>query len=46
MCEKYLDDRVIIPEDIKKMSLEEIDREIEKLEKEHREKKCRLKNVN
>jgi len=35
MCEKYLDDRVIIPEHIKKMSLKEIEKEIERLEKEH-----------
>ena len=35
MCEKYLDDGVIIPEHIKKMSLKEIEKEIERLEKEH-----------
>ena len=34
MCEKYLDDRVVIPEDIKRMSKEELDREIKKFEKE------------
>lgn len=34
MCEKYLDDRVVIPENIKRMSKEELDREIEKFEKE------------
>ena len=31
MCEKYLDDRVIIPEHIKKMSLKDIEKEIERL---------------
>ena len=35
MCEKYLDNKVIIPEHIKKMSLKEIEKEIERLEKEH-----------
>lgn len=30
----YLDDNVIIPEDIKKMSPEELDREIARLEQE------------
>lgn len=31
--ENFLDDRVIIPEDIKRMSREELDAEIERLEK-------------
>lgn len=33
MCEKFLDDRCIIPEDIKRMSAAEIKKEIERLEK-------------
>ena len=34
--EKYLDDRVIISDDIKKMSSEELAAMIEKLENEHK----------
>lgn len=38
--EKYFaDDRMIIPEYIKRMSKEELEAEIARLEKEHREKK-------
>lgn len=36
MCERILDDRVIISDDIKKMSSEELDAMIEKLENEHK----------
>lgn len=37
--EFFIDDRVIIPEDIKKMSREELDKEIRRLEMEaHRNK--------
>ena len=35
MFEKYLDDRVIIPKSIKEMPLKELEKEIERLEKEH-----------
>lgn len=41
MSEKefFIDDRVVIPEDIKKMSCEELDKEIKRLEIEaHRNK--------
>lgn len=34
--ELFLDDRVIIPDDIKNMTPEELDREIERLENEHK----------
>lgn len=38
--EKYLiDDRLIIPEDIKNMSPEELEKEIARLEREHKMKK-------
>ena len=36
MCEKFLDDRCIIPEYIKKMTFEEREIEIERLENEHK----------
>lgn len=40
MTEEYFaDDRGIIPEDIKKMSNEELDREIARLEQEIKDKK-------
>lgn len=39
--EYFADDRVVIPEHIKKMSREELDAEIARLEKEAREKKER-----
>ncbi len=39
--EYFADDRVIIPEYIKKMSKEELEQEIERLEKEAKEKKAR-----
>lgn len=39
MCEKYLDDRVIIPENIKKMTKNELDREIEKIENDLKKSK-------
>lgn len=41
----FADDRVIIPDYIKKMSLEELEREIAKLEKEHEERKRREKSL-
>lgn len=40
--EYYADDRCIIPEDIKKMSLAELDAEIARLEAEARAEKERL----
>ncbi len=43
--EFIIDDRVIIPDYIKKMSREELEREIAKLEKEHLEKKRREKEL-
>lgn len=43
--EFIVDDRVIIPEYIKRMSLEELDREIARLEQEHAEKKRREKSL-
>ncbi len=39
MHEDYLDDNVVIPEYIKKMSVEEIEAEIQRLERELKEKK-------
>lgn len=39
--EYFADDRCIIPDEVKKMSKEELDAEIERLEKEAREKKER-----
>lgn len=39
MCEKYLDDRVIISENIKKMTKNELDREIEKIENDLKKSK-------
>ena len=45
MCEKYLDDRVIIPESIKKMTKDELDKEIERIESEHKKKKTYNMNV-
>lgn len=43
MAEKeyFIDDRVIIPDHIKKMSVEELDREIARLEAEAKSKKGR-----
>ena len=43
--EFIIDDRVIIPDYIKKMSREELEREIAKLENEHLEKKRREKEL-
>lgn len=44
--EKYFaDDRMIIPEYIKRMSKEELDAEIERLEREHRDKKQKEKEA-
>lgn len=43
--EFIIDDRVIIPDYIKEMSREELEREIAKLEKEHLEKKRREKEL-
>lgn len=43
--EFIVDDRVIIPDYIQKMSLEELEREIAKLEREHAEKKRREKDL-
>lgn len=40
MYEDYLDDNVIITDDIKKMSIEELDREIARLEAEAKAKKA------
>ena len=40
-----LDDRVIIPEYIKKMSKEELDAEIARLEKEEQEKKAKNRKL-
>lgn len=41
MAEKeyFIDDRVVIPEEIKKMSIEELEAAIKKLEQELRDKK-------
>ena len=39
MCEKYLDDRVNISENIKKMTKNELDREIEKIENDLKKSK-------
>lgn len=46
MPDFIIDDRFIIPEDIKKMSKEELNAEIERLENEQRKKKTesQLKN--
>lgn len=46
MCEKYLDDRCIIPEYIKKMTFAEREKEIERLEKEHKEKADQMQKYN
>ena len=43
--EDYLDDRVIIPDRIKKMSREELEREIAKLEAEAAEKKKQIESA-
>lgn len=40
--EYFIDDRVIIPDDIKKMSKEELDQEIAKLETQARAEKERI----
>lgn len=37
--EAYLDDNVIIPEDIKKMTIEELEKAIEEFENEYKLKK-------
>ena len=39
MKEYFLDDRVIIPDDIKKMTVEELEAAIKELEQELKEKK-------
>jgi len=39
MKEDFLDDRVIIPDDIKKMTVEELEAAIKELEQELKEKK-------
>jgi len=44
--EDYLDDNVIIPEDIKKMTREQLKAEIERLEKEAADKRKQLKHQN
>lgn len=44
--EDYLDDNVIIPEDIKKMTREQLKSEIERLEKEAADKQKQLKHQN
>ena len=41
--EYFIDDRVIIPDYIKKMSLDELDREIARLEDEIRQKHAKEK---
>lgn len=41
----FLDDRCIIPDEVKKMSKEELDAEIERLEKEEQEKKAKNKKL-
>lgn len=41
----FLDDRVIIPDDVKNMSIEELDAEIERLERESKEKKAKSKEL-
>lgn len=44
--EEYIvDDRVIIPEDIKKMSREELEQEILKLEQEERKRKTKKQKL-
>lgn len=45
MMEEYLDDRVIIPERIMKMSHEERRKEIERLEAEAAEKKKQIESA-
>ncbi len=47
MAEKeyIINDNVIIPEYIKKMSCEELDREIARLEKEHRDQIQKVKST-
>lgn len=40
--EYFIDDRVVIPEDIKKMTKDELDREIFRLEREAAQKKKAL----
>ena len=42
--EYFIDDRVVIPEDIKKMSKEELDREIARLEEEGRKERERIQS--
>lgn len=43
--EYFADDRCIIPDEVKKMSREELDAEIERLEKEAREKKAKNRKL-
>lgn len=43
--EFIVDDRIIIPDYIQKMSLEELERETAKWEKEHEERKRREKGL-
>lgn len=45
MCEKYLDDRCTIPDNIKKMSATELAKEIERLENERKEKTAQAEKV-
>ena len=45
MMEDYLDDRVIIPDRIKKMTREELEREIAKLEAEAAENKKQIETA-
>ena len=44
MKEDFLDDRVIIPDDIKKMTVEELEAAIKELEQELKEKKKTASN--
>ncbi len=48
MAEKeyIIDDNVVIPDYIKKMSREELEREIARLEKEHLDRKREMKKQN
>lgn len=46
MMDSYLDDRVIIPNEIKKMAKEERRAEIERLEKEAAQEKERILKAN
>lgn len=46
MKEDFLDDRVIIPDDIKKMTVEELEAAIKELEQELKEKKKNSMKLN